>query len=162
MSIWKKYLSQWELLDLVAEANTDLPKERRVTMASAEEAAARAVEDSFEIKEEKAAGEYVRSELSHFLGFATGAVIASGAKHRDLLPKGHPMSETSSKEEKLNWILSDKSLPESHKDAITAALEDSEDELRALHSSTRLRALLASGAISNDVVWAVDSVINPS
>lgn len=162
MSIWKNYISQWEILDAVAEVNTDLPKERRVKVSAAKEAAARAVEDSFEIQEESAAAEFVRSELSQFLGFATGAVIASGERHLDLLPSGHPMSETSTKEEKLNWILADNNLPQSHKDAIIAAAHDNGDELRALHSTTRLRTLLSSGAISNGVAWAVDSLLNQS
>jgi hypothetical protein len=83
------------------------------------------------------------------------------SEHLDLLPAGHPsLGITASAADRVDWVSGAPEVDESSREAVKVLLSKSSDSVEHLHASTRVRALISSGSISQKTAALVQSILN--
>ncbi len=89
-------------------------------------------------------------EVQSFAEYATSGEsedLEDMAEYSSLLPEGHPATEPSITAS-ATWLAGASDLDNSSRDAVLTAFSESEDYVRAMHATTRLRAIISSGDLS--------------
>ena len=156
-------LTSDEIEEVLAHYNSNVGGPRQVGLTAAAEVAARSYDSYFDTCPTAELGNAILWELHSFLEYATLGVSTEMevvSEHDDLLNPGHPtQGMTASVNARIDWISSAPELEESDREAIRFALSDSSSPLEAIHASTRIKALAASGTMSPATLDLVNSLI---
>lgn len=103
-------------------------------------------------------------ELIDFTEYATSGIVSSASGiscscYSDLLPEGHPDNENSSIVASALWLSGAPELEEGSREAVYASLT-ALDEIESLHSSYRVKALIASGSLSEQTLQQIQRLSN--
>ena len=103
-------------------------------------------------------------ELIDFTEYATSGIVSSASGiscscYSDLLPEGHPDNEKSSIVASALWLSGAPELEEGSREAVYASLT-ALDEIESLHSSYRVKALIASGSLSEQTLQQIQRLSN--
>ena len=153
-----------DLVELVAVYNSYVGPSRLVPLSAAATVAVR----SYEAYTDSCAGQELRDavlwETHSFMEYATlGETedVDIMSEHLDLLPAGHPsLGLTASAADRVNWVSGAPEVDESSREAVKVLLSKSSDSVEHLHASTRVRALISSGSISQKTAALVQSILN--
>lgn len=141
-----------ELEAVLSTYNSKVGSTRHVQLEDAITAAARAKSFYVDSCDSEELSNAVLWEVHNFLEYATLGISDDSevvAEYSDLLSEGHPyFALTASASSKFEWLSGDLDLEESSKDALKVVLSDSPNVIEYLHASTRVKSLIATGAIS--------------
>ena len=152
-----------EIVEVLSSYNTAVGPSRAVPLSAAATVAAR----SYDAYSGSCSGIELKNailwETHSFMEFATLATTEDKdimSEHLDLLPAGHPeLGLTASLESRVNWIAGAPEIEETSRDAIRVLLSEIPNPVEHLHASTRVRALLSSGAISQQTAELIQGTI---
>jgi hypothetical protein len=136
--------------EIVFSINSEFGETRQVSIKNAYAVARQACDKYSYLGDTEELTSAILWEVYSYVEYATEGVsedMEEMSKYSDLLPEGHPKTDaplTAS----IAWLSGDLSLTESSKDALFQAFSTSEHHLQSLHAATRLKALIASGEIS--------------
>jgi hypothetical protein len=134
---------------LVASANSNVGVSRHLTSAQADEVS-RAALDKYEYLPDEEVYSAILWDLHSYAEYATIGTTDSPEEMQNYLsqmPGGHPAVE-SSLTASLEWVAGAPELNNSGRDIVLGAFGDNSDYVRSLHASTRLKALISSGNLS--------------
>jgi hypothetical protein len=134
---------------VIASANEEFGVARQLAPETAYEVARKACSKYEYISDEELYSAVLWDVMS-FVEYATTGVTEDEeemAEYADLLPEGHPATE-SSLVASLLWVASASELDNSGRQVVLKAFSDDSDYVDSLHASTRLKVLLSSGTLS--------------
>lgn len=148
---------------IVSGINENYGEARRVSADLAYKVASMATEKYSDLYGDSRTSAVVR-ELIDFTEYATSGLVSSGSGiscscYSDLLPEGHPDNETSSIVASALWLSGAPELEEGSREALYASLT-ALDEIESLHSSYRVKALIASGTLSEHTMQQLKRLSN--
>jgi len=146
------------ILELAAQENIGVPAERQVTHRMVMTVASRTIEDTKSLPMEsrvfaayKAVGRFISLAIN-------GETENNKAKHKDLLPIGHPcstrrhgMTASAYRMTSARWHAADPRIDDSVRSVVASAIYYEAGTVEQLHAMKRLEALTA-GAVPRDVV----------
>lgn len=158
---WANYMLYEELEELAQYFNNEVGPSRATELSVIEQVADRAAKKyaSLESKEIRNA---IRWDLFGFLEYSSLGFTASAEfspEYDDLLPAGHPYNENPSVQDYASWISGAPGLDESSREAIYASIAPSNDDVKTLHASSRVKTLIASGQLPENTVTQIKEAI---
>jgi hypothetical protein len=158
---WAKYMLYEELEELVSYFNSEVGPSRATELTVAEQVADRAAKKYATLATNEIANA-IRWDLFGFLEYSSLGLTASAEfseEYADLLPAGHPYNENPAIQDYASWISGAPGLDESSRDAIYASIAPSDDDIKTLHASTRVKTLIASGNLPEETVVQIREAI---
>lgn len=157
-------LSLEEIEEILAHYNSKVGEARQVGLTAAAAVAERSLDAYYDsCSSGSELFNAVSWELHTFLEYATFGVSLDMdvvSEHDDLLNEGHPSQGlVASASSRVEWIAGAPELGESEREAIRFALSESASDLEAIHASSRIKALAASGAMSEATLGFVNLLI---
>lgn len=157
-------LSSDEVEEVLAHYNSNVGASRQVALSAAALVAERSYDAYYESTPTEELANAILWELHSFMEYAvygTSTDVEVVSEHDDLLASGHPSrGMTASVESRINWISGAPELDESGREAVRFALSDSASPLEAIHASSRIKALAASGKMSESTLALVNGLID--
>ena len=158
----QSFLTSEEIEQVLAHYNSNVGGARQVSLSAAAQVASR----SYDAYSESHSGGELSSailwELHSFMEYATQGKsndLEVVSEHEDLLNEGHPAHGlTASIEARIDWASGAPEFDESSRDVIKTALSSESSELESVHAFSRLRALTASGKLSNETIELIESL----
>lgn len=144
---------------LVEQFNSGVGSSRHIQKENAYSVAREAVEKYDSLSDEEIYSA-VLWELHAFAEYATSGSVDTKQEfsiHEIYLPKGHPATEASLAASSA-WVSGASDLEESARGAVIAAFSGTSDEIEALHASTRLNVLVASGRLSDETLSQIKNL----
>jgi hypothetical protein len=135
---------------LINEFNSKFGASRHITKESAY-AVARKACDKYSYLDDSALYSAVLWELHVFSEYATSGttdVEQEFSVYAEYLPEGHPTVE-SSLAASAAWVAGAAELDNSGREALLTAFSEDVDYVKSLHASTRVRAMVSSGSLTN-------------
>lgn len=145
---------------VVASANENFGPARHVSTESAY-AIARNAYEKYESLSDEEVYSAVLWELMTYAEYATTGSIEEGEDSSDFaayVPEGHPDHSESSLVASVAWVASAPDLDSSARHALLNAFSDTTDYVSSLHASTRLRAVVSSGSVSETTLSQIKSL----
>jgi hypothetical protein len=158
---WADYLLYEELEDLAGYFNSEVGPSRAAELSVVERVADRAAK-KYDYLEKNEISNAIRWDVFGFLEYSTLGFTASAEfsdEYADLLPAGHPYNENTSVQDYASWISGAPGLDESSRDAIYASIAPSNDDVKSLHASSRVKSLIASGQLPEKTVTQIKEAI---
>ena len=81
------------------------------------------------------------------------------SEYAGLLPEGHPSTE-SSVTASATWLAGASDFDNSSRDAVLTAFSETDDYVRAMHATTRLRAIISSGNLSPKTLYHLKDLVS--
>jgi hypothetical protein len=145
---------------LVDDFNSQFGSARHITKEAAYSVARSALERYSDLSDEEIYSAIVW-ELHVFAEYATSGSVEDVSddfsEYAELTAEGHPDRE-SSIVAAAAWISGAPELSESSRDAIANAFNDELDQVESLHAATRVRALISSGALSDNTMAQIKAL----
>ena len=134
---------------VVDQINSNFGASRHVTKEAAYEVA-RAAADKYDYLADDELYSAVLWEVHSFSEYATAGSLDGEdfSEYSDLTPAGHPDTECSL-DDATAWVAGAPDLDNSSRDAILTAFSSEADYVKSLHASTRVRAIVSSGSVSD-------------
>jgi hypothetical protein len=158
---WADYMLYEDLEELVSYFNSEVGPSRATELTVAEQVADRAAKKYATLATNEIANA-IRWDLFGFLEYSSLGLTASAEfsdEYADLLPAGHPYNENPAVQDYASWISGAPGLDESSRDAIYASIAPSDDDVKTLHASTRVKTLIASGNLPEETVVQIKEAI---
>lgn len=148
-------------IDYVVEAiNSDFGVSRHVSKENAYTVARKAV-DKYEYLSDEDLYAAVLWEVQNFAEYATTGEaedLEELSEYTSILPEGHPATEPSIVASAA-WLAGASDFDNSSRDAVLTAFSESEDYIRAMHATTRLRAIISSGELSTRTLHQLKDLV---
>lgn len=155
-------LTSDEIEEILSLYNSRVTPARQVGLVAAALVAERSLEAYSDSCSSGELSDAVLWELHSFLEYATLGSIEDeeiALAHEDLLTEGHPARGiTASTESMIEWAAGAPELEESSREAIKTALSKNADPLEVIHASTRVKALVSSGALSEQTIQLINKL----
>lgn len=146
--------------EIVAAANSNFGESRHVSNETAY-AVARNACDKYSYLSDDELESAILWDLHNFIEYATTGTISEddvdSLEFAQFLPEGHPSIE-SSLVASLAWVAGASELDEPVRNVVFNAFSEEADDITTLHAATRLKAIIASGAISEDTQEHLNSI----
>lgn len=145
---------------VVNSINSDFGSSRHVSKEDAYSVARRAV-DKYAYLSDEELYDAVLWELQTFVEYATSGESEDAddmAEYSSLLPEGHPSTEASIVASAA-WLAGAPDFDNSSRDAVVTAFSESDDYVRSMHATTRLRAILSSGSLTERTLTQLKGLI---
>lgn len=145
---------------LVDTINSDFGVSRHVTKEASYSVAQKAL-DKYEYLEDEEVYQAILWELQNFAEYATSGEsenVEELSEYSSLLPEGHPSTEPSIVAS-ATWLAGASDLDNSSRDAVLTAFSETEDYVRAMHATTRLRAIISSGTLSSQTLHLLKNIV---
>lgn len=158
---WANYMLYDELEELADHFNGEVGPSRTTELSVIEQVADRAAKKYANLESSEIRNA-IRWDLFGFLEYSTLGLTASAEfsnEYADLLPAGHPYNENPAVQDYASWISGAPGLDESSRDAIYASIAPSDDDVKTLHASTRVKTLIASGKLPEQTVVQIKEAI---
>lgn len=139
---------------LMSQYNSEFGVSRHITTENSYAVARNAYEKYSEIEDADELYSAVLWELHSFAEYATTGATEDGddfSEYSEFVSEGHPDTE-SSLTAAVNWVAGASELSNSAREALINAFSESTDYVNSLHASTRVRALVSSGSLSETTV----------
>lgn len=140
--------------------NSDFGVSRHISKEDAYAVARKAV-DKYEYLSDDELYEAVLWELQSFAEYATTGETEYPeelTEYSSMLPEGHPSTE-SSIVSSATWLAGASDFDNSSRDAVLTAFSETEDYVRAMHATTRLRAIISSGELSAKTLYHLKDLV---
>ena len=145
---------------VVASANEEFGPARHVSTEAAY-AVARNAYEKYESLSDEEVYSAILWELMTYAEYATTGVIEEGEDPSEFaayIPEGHPDHSEASLVASIAWVASAPDLDNSARYALLNAFSDTADYVASLHASTRLRAVVSSGNVSEATLSHIKSL----
>ena len=145
---------------VVDSVNSDFGVSRHISKEDAYAVARRAV-DKYEYLSDDELYQAVLWEVQSFAEYAnTGETedLDDMAEYSSMLPEGHPATE-SSVVASATWLAGAPDFENSSRDAVLTAFSETEDYIRIMHATTRLRAIISSGELSPNTLYHLKDLV---
>ena len=148
-------------IDYVVDAvNSEFGISRHVSKEDAYAVARKAV-DKYDYLPDNELYDAVMWDVQSFVEYATTGEtedLDEMAEYSGLLPEGHPSTE-SSVVASATWLAGASDFDNSSRDAVLTAFSETEDYVRAMHATTRLRAIISSGELSSRTLYHLKDLV---
>jgi hypothetical protein len=145
---------------IINSYNSDFGVSRQVSTEDAYAVARQAFEKYSYLENDDDVYSAIVYDLITYVTYATTAQIDEeddASEFANYLPEGHPATE-SSLVASVNWVAGASDLDVSGRDAVLRAFSESSDYVTSLHASTRLRAVVAGGSVSEATLHHIKSL----
>jgi hypothetical protein len=145
---------------LVDTVNSEYGVSRHVSKESAY-AVARNAADKYDYLSDEELYSAVLWELHSFAEYATEGESEDAdelSEYSSYLPEGHPSTQPSITAS-ATWLAGASDFDNSSRDAVLTAFSESEDYVRAMHATTRLRAIISSGSLSSKTLHQLKDLV---
>lgn len=145
---------------VVASMNSEFGVSRHISKEAAYEVARKAL-DKYEYLSDDEVYSAILWELQTFVEYATvgdSNEVAELSEYSSLLPEGHPATEPSIVAS-ATWLAGASDFDNSSRDAVLTAFSESDDYVRAMHATTRLRALISSGNLTASTLTQLKDLV---
>jgi hypothetical protein len=152
MTDWKNFISEFAMGDVLEDVNELVGNARKLSLKDLEVVAASAYTEYSTYLDNSELPNALLWDVQEFANYAAGLSGQNEytAKYVQLLPSGHPDNESPDPIAAAAWIAGDSSLSLSASSAIIASLAPSDDVVKVVHATTRMKSLIASGDISEE------------
>lgn len=150
MSEWRNFISEYAISDVLSDVNELVGEGRQLSRGDLEAVAASAYSHYSTYLDKAELPNAIIWDLNEFADYASGITLEANeysSRYVSLLPVGHPDSSSLDPIAAAAWIAADSELSPAASAAITASLTPSDDYVKVVHATTRLRALTAAGEI---------------
>lgn len=148
-------------IDYVVDSlGSDFGVSRHVSKEDAYAVARKAV-DKYEYLSDDELYEAVLWDVHSFVEYATTGEtedLDEMAEYSSMLPEGHPSTEPSIVAS-ATWLAGAPDFDNSSRDAVLTAFSETEDYVRAMHATTRLRAIISSGELSAKTLYHLKGLV---
>ncbi len=146
---------------VISDLNTGYGSSRQVTSDVAYSIARNAYEKySYLENDSIAMHSAILWDVHTYAEYALNGTIEDGidlSEYAEHLPAGHPATESSLAASAV-WIAGAPELDNSGREALVNAFSEDSDYVKALHSSTRIRAMISSGALSQSTLGYIQNL----
>lgn len=153
-----------ELEEVLSVYNSTVGVQRHVSLDTAAVVASRALDSYSASCEGAELSDAVLWDTHTFLEYATLGMseeFDSLAEYTDLLVEGHPHSSlTASAEARATWLAGAPEIDGSAANALKVVLSSGANPVELLHASTRIKALISSGAITAQTAQLIDLALD--
>ena len=157
-------LTSDEIEEVLSLYNSKVGGSRQVGLSAAAEVASRSYDAYADSCSSAELSDAILWELHSFLEYSTlnqTDALEEVSEHNDLLNTGHPATAIiASTASQIEWIAGAPELDESSRDAVIASLTASSDSIESIHASSRVKALVSSGAVSKDTMSLINSLLS--
>lgn len=146
---------------LVDQFNSEFGESRHIQRENAYSVAREAVDKYSELSDDELYSA-VLWELHAFAEYSTSGSVETEQEFsidESYLPVGHPDTEASLTASAA-WVAGAPDLEELAREAVVVAFSDTSDSVKSLHASTRVNALVSSGALSTETISQIQSLSN--
>tara|TARA_B110000503_G_scaffold142592_1_gene239895 strand:+ start:3129 stop:3647 length:519 start_codon:yes stop_codon:yes gene_type:complete len=152
MTNWKNFVSEFALGDVLSDVNELVGATRKLETTNLESVAESAYAHYSTYMDNSELPNALLWDIQEYANYATGLSGKNeySEKYASLLPSGHPDSENPEALAAAAWIAGDASLSPSASSAIIASLAPSDDVVKVVHATARMKALIASGDIPEE------------
>lgn len=151
-------------IDFVVDAvNSEFGVSRHVSKEDAYAVARKAV-DKYEYLSDEELYDAVMWDVQSFVEYATTGetdYLDEMSEYANSLPEGHPSVE-SSITASATWLAGASDFDNSSRDAVLTAFSETDDYVRAMHATTRLRAIISSGDLSSKTLHYLKDLVTRS
>ncbi len=150
MSEWRNFISEYAISDLLSDVNDLVGEERQLARRDLESVAASAYSHYNTYLDKAELPNAILWDLNEYANYASGITMEpseDALRYSSFLPSGHPDSVNIDPTVAAAWIASDPDLSPAASAAIVASLTPSDDYVKVVHATTRLKALTAAGEI---------------
>lgn len=162
MSEWKNFVSEFAIENILSDVNELVGESRQLKVETLEAVAASAFAHYNTYLDKSELPNAILWDLQEFANHASGLGDSNEYTERytEMLPAGHPDSKTLDPVAAAAWIAGDVELTPSASSVIVASLTPTDDVLKLVHATTRLKVLLASGEVSEETKELIYSRIS--
>lgn len=157
-------LTSDEIEEVLSLYNSKVGGSRQVGLSAAAEVASRSYDAYADSCSNAELADAILWELHSFLEYSTlnqTDALEEISEHNDLLNTGHPATAIiASTASQIEWIAGAPELDESSRDAVIASLTASSDSIESIHATSRVKALVSSGAVSKDTMSLINSLLS--
>lgn len=150
MSEWRNFVSEYAISDVLSDVNDMVGEARQLSRRDLEAVAASAYTHYSSYLDKSEIPNAILWDVNEFANYASGITLEANeysSRYVSMLPAGHPDSANLEPIAAAAWIAADLDLSPAASAAITASLTPSDDYVKVVHATTRLRALTAAGEI---------------
>lgn len=149
-------------IDFVVDSgNSEFGVSRHVSKEDAYAVARKAV-DKYDYLPDEELYDAVMWDVQSFVEYATTGETDYAdemAEYSNSLPEGHPSTE-SSVVASATWLAGASDFDNSSRDAVLTAFSETDDYVRAMHATTRLRAIISSGELSSTTLHYLKDLVS--
>ena len=162
MSEWKTFVSEFAIENILSDVNELVGEPRQLKSESLEAVAASAYEHYSTYLDKSEIPNAILWDLQEYANHASGLGEKNEYTERylSLLPAEHPDSPELDPVAAAAWISGAPEISPSAGSVIVASLTPTDDTLKLVHATTRLKALLASGEVSKETKELIYSRIS--
>jgi hypothetical protein len=152
MSEWKNFVSSYAIENILSDVNELVGEGRHIAPENLESVAASAYEYYSTYMDNSEIPNAILWDMQEYANYASGLGDRNEFTERytSLLPSGHPDSESLDPVAAAAWISGSPELSPAAGAVIVASLTPTEDLLKLVHATTRLKALMASGEVADN------------
>lgn len=156
-------LTSDEIEEVLSLYNSKVGGSRQVAISAAAEVTSRSYDAYSDGCTSEELSDAILWELHSFMEYATlgnSEDLEVVSEHKDLLNIGHPATAIiASTSSQIEWVAGAPELDEASREAVVASLTANTDSLESIHAASRVKALVAGGAISEDTMSLIDSLL---